>query len=72
MAHRYFVEWSAPNYRNAGSTVVLAGTKPGAIAKAKEKLGDRVKKQHLNHFDAWRNWSAKQSRRIGIAMRKGR
>jgi hypothetical protein len=47
MAHRYFVEWSAPNYHNAGSTVVLAGTNPSAIAKAKEKLGDRVKRQHL-------------------------
>jgi len=45
MAHRYFVEWSAPNYRNAGFTRVLAGTKPVAISRAKVKLGKKVKEQ---------------------------
>lgn len=52
--HRYFVEWSAPNYRNAGSTRVLAKTKQSAIKKAKAKLGKRVKEQYLHHFNAWR------------------
>ena len=54
MKHRYFVEWSAPNYRNAGSTRVLAGTKPAAITTAKKRLGGKVRTQHLHHFDAWR------------------
>ena len=68
--HRYFVEWSAPDYHKSGSMVVLAGTKPGAVSRAKAKLGKKVKEQHLNHFDAWRNWSASQSRRIGVQLRK--
>ena len=59
MAHRYFVEWSAPNYRNAGSTTVMADNKPDAIQKAKKKLGGKVKSQYLNHFDAWRTFSSK-------------
>jgi hypothetical protein len=52
--HRYFVEWSAPDYHNSGNTAVLASTKPQAISRAKKKLGNRVKNQHLSHFDAWR------------------
>lgn len=64
MAHRYFVQWSAPNYHNAGSTRVLAGTKPGAISRAKEKLGKKVKEQYLHHFDAWRI-DGKSGRRYG-------
>ena len=35
--HRYFVEWSAPNYRNAGSTTVMANNQPDAVKKAKKK-----------------------------------
>ena len=54
MAHRYFVEWSAPNYRNSKSLKVLADTKVEAIKKAKAKLGGKVKAQYLHHFDAWR------------------
>ena len=54
MAHRYFVEWSAPNYRNAGSTTVMADNKPDAIQKAKKKLGSKVRSQYLNHFDSWK------------------
>lgn len=54
MKHRYFVEWSAPNYRDSGSTVVLARTKPEAVSAAKKKLGAKVKTKHLHHFDAWR------------------
>jgi hypothetical protein len=54
MAHRYFVEWSAPNYRNAGSTRVLANNKRDAIVTTKKKLGGKVKSQYLSHFDAWR------------------
>ena len=54
MAHRYFVEWSAPNYRNSGSTTVMASNKPDAIQRAKKKLGSRVKKQYLSRFNAWR------------------
>jgi len=52
--HRYFVEWSAPNYRHSGSMKVLARTKQSAINKAKEKLGKKVKERHLHHFNAWR------------------
>lgn len=54
MAHRYFVEWSAPNYLNAGSTRVLADDKREAIVRARRKLGSKVKSQYLHHFDAWR------------------
>jgi len=54
MAHRYFVEWSAPNYRNAGSTTVMADNKPDAIQKAKRKLGGKVRSQYLSKFDAWK------------------
>jgi hypothetical protein len=54
MAHRYFVEWSAPNYRNAGSTTVMADNQPDAVKKAKKKLGGKVKSQYLSRFDAWR------------------
>ncbi len=54
MLHKYYVEWSAPNYRNAGSTMVMASNKPDAIQKAKKKLGNRVKTQYLSRFDAWR------------------
>lgn len=64
MAHRYFVEWSAPNYRDAGSTRVLADTKPQAISRAKKKLGGKVKSQYLHHFDAWRV-DGKSGRRYG-------
>ena len=52
--HKYFVEWSAPDYRKSGSLFLMAQNKPDAIAKAKKRLGSRVKKYHLNHFDAWR------------------
>ena len=52
MAHRYLVEWSAPNYHNSGSTRVLAKSKPEAVKRAREKLGARVKKQYLHHFYA--------------------
>lgn len=59
MQHHYLVIWSAPIRQNSGSTVVLAGTKPSAINKAKVKLGNRVKKQHLHHFVACQkgHWS---------------
>ena len=52
--HRYFVEWSAPNYHNAGNTTVMAENKKAAVERAKEKLGGKVKRQYLHHFDAWR------------------
>jgi len=54
MAHRYSVEWSAPNYRNSGMTAVIADNQPDAVKKAKKKLGNRVKKQYLSKFRAWR------------------
>ena len=54
MAHRYFVEWSAPNYHDAGSTTVMADNKPGAIQKVKRKLGTKVKSRYLSRFNAWR------------------
>ena len=54
MAVRYYVEWSAPDYRKSGSTTVMANNQPEAVKKAKKKLGKRVKKQYLNHFRAWR------------------
>jgi hypothetical protein len=66
MKHRYFVEWSAPNYRDSKSMIVLAGTKPAAIKVAKEKLGAKVKKQHLHHFDAWRIMGRKGTHWSGI------
>jgi hypothetical protein len=52
MAHRYLVEWSAPNYRDSKNVHVLAENKQDAIKKAKKKLGDKVKKQSLHHFYA--------------------
>lgn len=54
MAHRYLVEWSAPNYHNAGSKTVMADNQPDAVKIAKKRLGKRVKTQYLHHFDAWR------------------
>ena len=73
MAHRYFVEWSDPNYRNAGSTTVMADNKPDAIQKAKKKLGGKVKKQYLSHFDAWRVFTSKAIPKGSgwVATRKG-
>lgn len=71
MLHRYFVEWSAPNYHNAGGTVVLAGTKPSAISKAKAKLGNKVKKQYLHHFDAWRVQTSRALPKGSIVNRHG-
>jgi len=32
----------------------MASNQPEAVKKAKKKLGMKVKKQYLNHFDAWR------------------
>ena len=55
MAHRYFVDWSAPDYHKSGLTTVMADNQPEAIKKAKKKLGDRVKKQYLANFRAWRD-----------------
>ena len=80
MAHRYFVEWSAPNYRNAGSTTVMADNKPDAIQKAKKKLGSKVKSQYLNHFDSWRVFTSKaipkgsgwMATRHGVLKKAGR
>jgi len=46
MRHRYSVDWMAGNYSHLGHTVVLASSKAGAIAKAKRKLGLKVKKGH--------------------------
>ncbi len=71
MAHRYFVEWSAPNYRNAGSTTVTASNKPDAVQKAKKKLGGRVKKQYLSHFDAWRVFPNRALPRTHAVTRHG-
>ncbi len=53
--HRYAVEWSAPDYHKSGMTYVRAGTAPGAVSRAKAKLGAKVKKYHLNRFRAWRS-----------------
>lgn len=52
MAHRYLVEWSAPNYRHASAVRVLADNKKEAIAKAKKKLGKKVKERYFHHFYA--------------------
>ena len=52
--HIYFVEWSAPIPRHSKNMRVRAQTKQSAINKAKERLGKKVKEQHLHHFDAWR------------------
>ncbi len=52
--HRYGVEWSAPNYRNAGFKTVMAANQREAVAVAKRQLGKRVKKQGLNIFRAFR------------------
>jgi hypothetical protein len=52
MAHRYLVEWSAPDYRNAKDIRLLADNKVSAIKLAKKKLGNKVKKQHLHNFYA--------------------
>ncbi len=54
MLHRYAVVWSAPNYRDSGMTFVMAGTAPGAVTRAKKKLGSKVKTKHLSKFRAWR------------------
>jgi len=54
MAHRYYVEWSAPISSNSGETVVLANRKRDAINAAKRKLGTRVKRERLYNFVAWR------------------
>jgi hypothetical protein len=54
VAHKYFVEWSAPNYKNSRNMTVIVSTKSEAISKAKKKLGSKVKTQHLHHFSAWR------------------
>ncbi len=71
MAHRYFVEWSAPNYRNSGSTTVMANNKPSAIQRAKRKLGSKVKKQYLNRFDAWRIFTNRALTRNFATTRSG-
>ena len=52
--HRYFVEWSAPNYKHSSSMRGLAYNKTDAITTAKKKLGKRVTTQFLHHFDAFR------------------
>jgi hypothetical protein len=49
----YHVEWSAPIIRNSGHISVMALNKTEAIAKAKRKLGAKVKSQHLHHFSAF-------------------
>ena len=46
MAHRYVVDWMAANRSHLGHTTVLANNKRQAIAKAKKKLGAKVKKGH--------------------------
>ena len=66
MAHRYYVEWSAPNHRDAGSTVVLADDKPAAIRRARTKLGAKVKSRHLSHFNAWRVVSNRSPHRTTV------
>lgn len=52
--HRYMIEWSAPNYRNSGTTTTMASNQKQAVSNAKKKLKGRVKKQYLHNFRAWR------------------
>jgi hypothetical protein len=53
MQHRYYVEWSSPNYKFAGGTRVLALNKTDAVKKAKRKIGSsEIKKKHLFRFNA--------------------
>jgi len=54
MAHIYLVEWSAPIIKNSKNIRVLANNKTDAIARAKKKLGNKVRQQHLHHFYAIR------------------
>ena len=71
--HRYFVEWSAPNYHNSGMTTVMAANQSDAVGKAKKKLGNRVKKQYLSKFRAWRdtsNMGRKKMRPTGLVPRQ--
>ena len=42
----YVVDWMAPNYSHLGHTTVKASNKTRAIAKAKRRLGSKVKKGH--------------------------
>ena len=48
----YLVVWSAPDHRNSGSQSTKEKNKPEAVKKVKAKLGSKVKKFHLHHFDA--------------------
>lgn len=50
MALKYVVDWMAGNYSHLGHITVSASSKAEAIAKAKKKLGTKVKKGH--HFSA--------------------
>ena len=48
----YLVEWSAPDYRKAGSKSVKAKNKTEAVKKVKVGLGSKVKAHNLHHFSA--------------------